>query len=57
MIFVPVIWVSFDFRPCKKKNFEKHPCNMEINWKFQYFLKYEEKKLEITFFLNMEINV
>jgi len=25
MIFVPVIWVSFDFRPCKKKSLKNIP--------------------------------
>ena len=29
MIIVPVIWASFDFRPCKKK-FEIHPCKKKI---------------------------
>jgi len=30
MIFVPVIWVSFNFRPCKKKKFELHLCKKKI---------------------------
>jgi len=27
MIFAPVIWANFDFRPCKKK-IEKRPCKI-----------------------------
>jgi len=26
MIFVPVIWACFDFRPCKKKSLNKIPA-------------------------------
>ena len=29
MISVPIIWASFDFRPCKKK-IEKHPCKKNL---------------------------
>jgi len=32
MIIVPVIWASFDFRPCKKK-IEIHPCKKKFVWK------------------------
>ena len=32
MLFVPIIWASFGFRPCKKE-IEKHPC------KFFFVLK------------------
>ena len=30
MIIVPVIWASFDFRPCKKKNLKYIPIKKNL---------------------------